>query len=402
MVAVLTLAVALATTNLPPPPLTLAEAVAQAREASPLRGAAERLAEGSAEAARLAGRLPNPLVDIRVENLSQHSLPRDVFAVVSQPLEFGGKRDLRREIAASDRDLAGANLEIVRWQITLRTVQLYVQALKARGLFETLTANRDGLSTLIGTMRRRVSEGYAAESDLLRFETESARMDIDIAKASLELARSLAALTFVIGAPAPIESAQLVEPRAAPVPVVAPDSLEDVLARHPEVLSAARRLARAQQVAALERARRHPDPLFSAGYKRTNGFDTAVAGMTVTLPLFDRNGSAAAKAAGEELAAQADRDAIVRRLASEATTLIATAHAMSQRAARSERELLDPADAVRNAARAAFREGTADVLKLIDAERIYGDVRRVAIELRLEALNATLEARLTVGLEILP
>lgn len=402
MLVALTFAAALGAANLPPPQLTLAQAVAQAREASPLRGAAHRLAEGSAEAARLAGRWLNPLIDIRVENLSQQTLPHDVFAVVSQPLELGGKRGLRQGIAAAEQDLAGASLQIVEWQITLRTVQLYVQALKARGLFETLTANRDGLSTLIGTMRRRVSEGYAAESDLLRFETESARMDIDIAKASLELARSLAALTFVTGASAPIGSDQLVEPQAVPAPVVAPGALEEALARHPEVLSAARRLERAHQVAALERARRHPDPLLSAGYKRSNGFDTAVAGLTVTLPLFDRNGSAAAKAAGEELAARADRDALVRRLVSEATTLIATAHAMSQRAARSESELLDRADAVRNAARAAFREGTADVLKLIDAERVHGDVRRVAIELRLEALNATLEARLTVGLELLP
>lgn len=403
MIVALTLAAALVTASPPPPPpLTLAQAVAQAREASPLRGPAQRLAEGLAEAARLAGQWLNPLIDVRVENLSQQALPHDVFAVVSQPLEFGGKRGLRQGIATAELNLAGANLQTVDWQITLRTVHLYVQALRSRGVFETLAAHRDGLATLIDIMRRRVAEGYAAESDLLRFEAESARMDIDIAKASLELARSLATLTFVIGASAPIGSDQLVEPQAVPAPVVAPGSLEGAVARHPEVLSAALRLARAQQVAALERARRHPDPLLSAGYKRTNGFDTAVAGLTVTIPVFDRNGSAAAKAAGEELAAQADRDAIVRRLVSEATTLMATAHAMSQRAARSERELLDPADAVRNAARAAFREGTADVLKLIDAERIYGDVRRVAIELRLEALNATLEARLAVGLEILP
>lgn len=406
MLVALTFAAAMATANLPPPPpLTLAQAVAQARAASPLRGAAQSLAEGSAEAARLTGRLPNPLIDVRIENLgpaSRLTLPRDVFAVVSQPLEIAGKRGLRHGIAAAERNLAGANLQIVDWQITVRTVHLYVQALRSRGLFETLTANRDGLSTLIDTMRRRVAEGYAAESDLLKFETESARMDIDIARASLELERSLGALTFVIGAAAPIASEQLVEPESVAAPEVAPGSLEGALARHPELHSAAMRLERAQQVAALERARRFPDPVISAGYKRTSGFDTAVAGVTLTVPLFDRNGSAAARALGEERAARAERDAVARRLASEAAALISTARALSQRAARAGRDLLEPADAVRNAARAAFREGTADVLKLIDAERVHGDVRRTAIELRLEALTATLEARLAVGLEILP
>jgi len=398
----LLLAAALAATNLPPPQVTLAAAIAQARETSPLRGAAERLAEGSAEAARLAGRLPNPVIDFRVENLSRQTLPHDLFAVVSQPLELGGKRGLRQDLANAEQNLAGANLETVEWQITLRTAQHYVQALRSRGVFETLTAHRDGLATLIDIMRRRVAEGYAAESDLLKFETESARMDIDIARARLELERSLGALTFIIGAASPIEPAQLVEPQAMAAPDLAVDAVASAIARHPEVNAAALRLVRAQQTAAFERARRLPDLLLSAGYKRTSGFDTAVAGVVVTIPLFDRNASAVAKATGEERAAQAEREAVARRLASEAATLIATAQALSQRAARSARELLEPADAVRSAARAAFREGTADVLRLIDAERVYGDVRRAAIELRLEALTATLEARLAVGLEILP
>lgn len=403
MLVALTLAAVLVTASPPPPPpLTLAQAVAQAREASPLRGPAQRLAEGSAEAARLAGKWLNPLIDVRIENLSQQDLAHDVFAVVSQPLEFGGKRALRRGIATAEVNLAGANLQTVDWQITLRTVHLYVQALRSRGVFETLAAHRDGLTTLITIMRRRVAEGYAAESDLLRFEAESARMDIDIARAGLELGRSLGALTFVIGAEAPIVSEQLVEPQALASPDLAAAAMTAAIARHPEVNAAAMRLARAQQVAALERARRLPDPMLSAGYKRTNGFDTAVAGLTLTLPVFDHNGSAVAQAVGEELAAQAERDAVLRRLESEAATLIATAQALSLRAARSDRELLAPADGVRNAARAAFREGTADVLKLIDAERVYGDVQRAAIELRLEALAATLEARLAVGLEILP
>ena len=57
---------------------------------------------------------------------------------------------------------------------------------------------------------------------------------------------------------------------------------------------------------------------------------------------------------------------------------------------------------MRNAALAAFREGTTDVLKLIDAERVYADVRRAALELRLDALAATLEARFAMGEEMLP
>jgi cobalt-zinc-cadmium efflux system outer membrane protein len=126
------------------------------------------------------------------------------------------------------------------------------------------------------------------------------------------------------------------------------------------------------------------------------------ASVTLAVPLFDRNRSGTAKAIGEERAATAERDATALRLASEATALIRTAQTLSERSARASRELIAPADAVRNAARAAFREGTADVLKLIDAERVYADVRRTELEVRLDALAATLEARFAIGEETLP
>jgi hypothetical protein len=66
----------------PPPALTLAQAVAQARAASPQRGAAVELARGLADAASFAGRLPNPLLDVRVENFGERgrsNLPYDVL-----------------------------------------------------------------------------------------------------------------------------------------------------------------------------------------------------------------------------------------------------------------------------------------------------------------------------------
>ena len=64
--------------------------------------------------------------------------------------------------------------------------------------------------------------------------------------------------------------------------------------------------------------------------------------------------------------------------------------------------MLAPAGVVRSAALATFREGAADVLRLIDAERVYADVRRAVLELRLEALAATIEARFALGEETIP
>jgi cobalt-zinc-cadmium efflux system outer membrane protein len=388
----------------PAAPLTLARAIADARARSPLRGSAERLAEGLAAAARLAGRAPNPVLDVRGENWtpSPAQIPLDLFATVSQTIELGGKRSARQGVAYAEQGVADAALARLDRQIALRTAELYIQALRARGLFETLSANRDGLVTLTATMRRRVDEGRSAEADLLKFATESARVDIDIAHARLALGRSLSALAFVIGSAAPIAPGQLVEPPMPALPAATAEMMTRSAAEHPDARSAAARLEQARLSSALERAKGVPDPIFTGGYKRTAGSDALVAGVTMAVPLFDRNKAAAARAAAEERAAAAELDAVIQRIASETASLVETASALSERAERASAEMLEPAAVVRSAALATFREGAADVLRLIDAERVYADVRRAVLELRLEALVATIEARFALGEEAIP
>jgi cobalt-zinc-cadmium efflux system outer membrane protein len=388
------------------PPLTLSTAVLQARTASPRRRAASIVAEGAREAERVAGRLPNPLFELRSENWPASGGPAapavDLFAVVTQPIELGGKRDIRRQLASSESDLATRTLTSLERELALVTVRAYIRALKARALVETLSANREGLAMLVATVDRRVGEGYSPEADLLKFQTEAARVDGDIARARLEMERSLAALTIVIGAPALIQPSQLVEPVPLEPPTGGTGSIAASIARHPDVLAATAGVERARQLTAYERARRWPEPLVSGGYKRTAGFDTAVLGVSVLVPLFDRNDMSVAQALARERGIAADRDALVYQLTNDAAALMRAARTITDRALRAPDDLLAPAEDVRRAARAAFREGAADVLKLIDAERVYADVNRAAIELRLDALLTTVEARFAVGEETIP
>jgi hypothetical protein len=46
--------------------------------------------------------------------------------------------------------------------------------------------------------------------------------------------------------------------------------------------------------------------------------------------------------------------------------------------------------------------GGADVLQLIDAERVYAEVQRAVIDLRLETVITIIEARFALGEEAIP
>lgn len=385
--------------------LTLAQAVERARTSSPLRSGAAALADGAKLASTLAGRPINPSIDVRVENLTPQGpslIQRDIFAVVSQPIELGGKRGLRRDLATADSDVSTLVLHSIERQIALDTVRAYMRALRAREALATLGRQQEGVATLVSTMRRRVEEGYAAESDLLRFETESSRLAVERTRTRIELTRALQELSTLVGDTLPPDPEQLVTPEPLDVPTLSDADLLAAIEHRPDVQLTAVRLQRARVAADLEHQRRLPDPAVSAGYKRTSGIDTAVAAVTVAVPLFDRNAQAIASSRAAVRSVESDLDAVRRRAVAEARAAIDTAQALTRSAASVTHDLLTPAEGVRNAAQAMFREGATDVLKLVDAERVYADVRREALTLAADAYIAAIEARFATAQEQIP
>src|SRR5215468_6916329 len=87
--------------------LTLEEAIERVQAISPQRRAAQARAQAATGVLHQASRFLNPSLDIRQENLGAgHRAPIDqtidVFAVLNQPVEVGGKRAARTAVAAAD------------------------------------------------------------------------------------------------------------------------------------------------------------------------------------------------------------------------------------------------------------------------------------------------------------
>jgi len=164
--------------------------------------------------------------------------------------------------------------------------------------------------------------------------------------------------------------------------------------RQPEILAAQAQLDRARHALVLEKAKRFPNPALTAGYKRTGGTDTLVTGVLVPLPVFDRNEGNIDRAIAEEHAAAMELAALRTQQIVAMQMLMQSAQELAERARVIDQQMLQPAEVVRNAARASFHEGAANILQLVDAERVYTDTRREALELKLEAYAKAFAARL--------
>lgn len=383
-----------------PSSLSLEQAILRARERWPALAAARERARVRAASEGAAARWLNPSLEISRENWrpggrAPDHPALDSFVLLTQPVEIAGQRGARRRVAAAESQLAAIASAGSERDLVVAVSQTFLEAVRARDVLRVLEAQRDGIAEMVALLERRVAEGVAAEADLRKVEADLGRAAIEATRAGADLFEALARLGVFLGEdPPPAAASLLLPPPAAP-----PGGLdvEAAIARRADVQAARARVAAAAAADDLERRRRWPDLLVTAGYKRTAGIDTGVVGVAVPVPLFDRNDRARALAAGEQRAAELEARQVESAARAELASARVRAEAMDALAGRLEHELLLPAEVARRAARTSFREGAGDVLRYLDAERVHADAAREAIAVRVEAALAAVRVRVAAG-----
>ena len=396
-----------------PASVTLADAVAAARAQSPARRASLARVDAAMAAQQWAGRIPNPFAEVRVENWAAGSpegsgtsaLPLDTFATITQTVELGGKRGARQGVAAAATDGARAAAWSIERELDADVARRFLAVLRDRDRWHTLSQQTADLDELVRVLERRVAEGVTAEADLRKLQTERVRIDTDAALARMRAGRGLAVLSALVGWPGAPALDALVRPTVAVPAFTSPDldaTVASSLARRPDVRLAAARVEASRQGLRFEQSRGVPDLNVTGGLKRTSGYDTGVAAVVVPLPLFERNRAAVAVAQGNVAAAELELAQVERLAAGEARSALVAARELGERSTRASADLLEPAVIVRTAARSAFESGAGDLLRLVDAERVYAEVRLVISDLSIDALLAAIDARLALAEDVAP
>ncbi|HEV8600832.1 MAG TPA: TolC family protein [Gemmatimonadales bacterium] len=373
----------------PPTPLTLEDALRQARLARGRPGAA---AAGVAEARAqrsLAGRVPNP--DVSYEHTGDP--PRQHF-FVAQSLSWLLTRGADRAAAAADirraqADSVGTLAELVQ--------DVRIAFFSALGGAETLRLVEEqvGFSdSLTRIARARLSVGDISQFEYAQVAQDARRAQQLLSETREAALTSEAALRRALGwtesappVPAGPLDADLLTESAAPF---ASDSIPVVRSAVADSLAAALNLVSARRA-------RLPIPSLTAGAEWDDpdqpGQTLGVIGLALPLPLWHVSGAEVALArARAELAASETRETRLEatRAVSEAQVRLAE----SARRARFARDSLVPAAReLRLRAVAAYRAGETGVLPVLDAMR---SEREVVLE-GVAALVAFQEARARWG-----
>ena len=273
-----------------------------------------------------AGLRPNPALGLEVEDFggsgeaSGFDGSETTFAI-DQLLETAGKRSKRRRAGELDAKVAGWEYETVRLEVFAAVVQAF-SAVAASQQRVALTEQLIRVAELSADdVERLVAAGATSPVERTRagVVVATARVDRESALRALESAR--AQLVSIWGA----REVTFTSVADDLPPAITPPALSEIrgwLERNPELGRWDQEIERRTAVVELERARRYPDVVALAGVKRLAPSDDngLVAGLSVPLPLFDRNQGALAAAESDLRKARHERHAVEARLAAELET----------------------------------------------------------------------------------
>jgi len=270
-------------------PLDLPAALRLALEQPALRAAVHEVAASQAIVGQ-AGSLPNPTLEYLREG--QQAGTRTTTVQINQPIELGGKRRARIALAEGAATLAGSELAALRQQIRADVIAAYYAVLVARERQALAQASIELARQGVEIAAKRVAAGKISPIDETKARLAAVDAATELNAADAELAVARTEFGALVGRPP--EAVVLVPGDAERLPDLKP--LATMTARAQAADAAPVRRARSELAArqaqlGVERAARIPDVTLSVGAQREDevGRRQAVIGLSVPLPLFDRN-----------------------------------------------------------------------------------------------------------------
>lgn len=377
-----------------PARMTLQEALRLASERNPNLAAARNTVE-IAEAQRIDARLrPNPAVTFESAGYPLFESPRPSFGNnqeltfrFDQEIELAGRRGLRTQAAETGVSAAEAAFQDQQRRLEFEVRRGYFGVVLAKADLEVARAALHEIDKVISLNRARYEQGEISGGEVRRIQVERLKFVDDQFAAELSLRNARSALLALFNAPNLGVEFDVVETlnvadttgAGAAVPPQAVDATAlrtQALTLRPDLLAAQQQVQRADTETRLQRALRTPNITVGGGYRRDFGTNAVVFGVTVPLPLSNRNQGGVARAEAERRQAANLATATATGVLLEVQQAVNAVDVSRARVAYIEREYLTPSRESRDIVLAAYRLGTADLIDFLDAQRAFRDTLR--------------------------
>lgn len=354
--------------NESPASLTLQTALGLAVNANAELSAARHELQAVDASVLQAGKFPNPTLELGVQDTRRAT--RETTVQFSQPIELGGKRTMRTKAAESGRDAASAELHAKLSEIRANVTTAFFDVLTAQ---ERLKLSQDSVEVAqraSTTAAKRVIAGKVSPVEETKARVAEAGVRLELLKAKSDLGAMRKRLAGYWGNPVPrFERAEGQLESLPKLPELS--ELSRRLTSAPMLARARIEVDRRQALANLERSRRIPDVSVNLGIKRSEelGRNQAIFGVSVPLPLFDRNQGNVLESLRRTEKARDELSATEIRLDNELALAYEKLSTSRQEAEALQKEILPGAKSAYDAAVTGFEFGKFAFLDVLDAQR---------------------------------
>ncbi|HET9753600.1 MAG TPA: TolC family protein, partial [Myxococcales bacterium] len=352
-----------------------------------------------------ASALPNPGLSVSsvAATVSPLGAPVPGTVGVSWTVPIGGKRSAGIASAEAGLSAAKATNAAVRQQISLAVATGFVNVLLARALLEFALQDQANFRQSLDLNELRYKDGKIAFGDVLKLRIQALAEDDTVRQARQNLISGRADLLQLLGEGA-VKPDYEVQGALEPAPQAAettPESLlAAALARRPDYLALADQTEAARH--GLTQARRQPIPDLgvSVEYSHASGVpDTYDIGLSVSVPLFDRNTGNIEQAAAALEKARIAQEALRIQLRDAATKAVTEWRSSSEQLG-AYRSGVESARESLEISRHAYELGQGSLLDFLSAQTSYRQVEGAYRSAQARTALAAWTLRFVAGEEI--
>ena len=353
--------------------ISLNEATALALQANPDIAVAFSGREVESGQLLQAGARPNPTLSGQIQDLRSQN--RITSIIISQQLETAGKRDKRMAAADATIAIADADIRIAQAETSAKVYAAFHQVLAAQQaqtlateLLQIATKSKD-------TTAKRVLAGKVSPVEETKAKIVEASLKVDLLNANQQLLATKRHLISLWGKG--LASADALTFTAIgdldklnTMPVLS--ALVTELPNSPRFVKAGLLVNQKQALSAIEKSRQTPDVTVSLGAQRNqelDGLTQAIIGLSIPIPLFDKNQGNFQSAKAREVQSQFEKTALENQLQTELAIAYARWQSQIEAVATYSRDILPGAQSAYDAARKGFEFGKFSFLEVLDAQR---------------------------------
>lgn len=373
-----------------PAALTLGQALEEAASRSPAIVAARQAMAAAEARVRQAGFRLNPELSVEVENFAgtgefRGSRGLETTVAINQRLDLGGRRSARIGVAQAELAAQQLRLAIARADLFQQVREQFARAITARDRLRLAEENERRARELARIAGQLVDAGRDPPLRAIRARSAAAQAmaELEAARAEERAARRTLAALFGVTSPPESVTGSMVDLEPS---TLDPEQSLDVRLAEVERLAAEAGLRQ-------ELAARSLDPSVGVGVRqfRGTGDIALVGGLSVPIPIFDRNQGNIDAARANVAAAEARRASVLATITVRTRNAISNVEAAQARVRALESAALPEGFEALRLAQQSYRAGRATLLELLDAQNAYTAAESALIDARLALALATAE-----------